>query len=153
MFTGMFSTLILHTSYVFELQQIFSYKSDALLSFDHFVWFYKNMWTKLRCKLLGIHKTDTCIYSIIFQQSVKFDLNFNKKMFKHAYWFLISLCFLLSMLYIWYILYYINIILKMKFYLKRIDTLPLSTWKTFLKSLELQHITCNKRPLGQNAHL
>lgn len=108
MFTGMFSTLILHTSFVFELQHIFSYKSDALLSFDHFAWFYKNMWTKLRCKLLGIHKTDTCIYCItsIFQQSVKFDLNFNKKMFKHAYWFLISLCFLLSMLYIWYIVNY-----------------------------------------------
>lgn len=35
MLTGMFSTLILHTSFVFELQQIFNYKSDALLSFDH----------------------------------------------------------------------------------------------------------------------
>lgn len=33
--TGMFSTLILHTSFVFELQQIFNCKSDALLSFDH----------------------------------------------------------------------------------------------------------------------
>lgn len=35
MFTGTFSTLILHTSFVFELQQIFNCKSDALLSYDH----------------------------------------------------------------------------------------------------------------------
>lgn len=93
--------LILNTSFVFELQQIFNYKFDALLSFDHLYDFIRT-WTKLRWKLLRIHKTDTCIYCIIFQQSVKFDLNFNKKMFKHAYWFLISLCFLLSMLYILY---------------------------------------------------